>query len=274
MSIRVAGWPRAAAGLAGGLLVGLVLGGCSGADQGSNTDPQQVDTTAAPQLGACRQLTPDDLDHDSNATRVVDCGKDHTAETFLVGRVPPTLEDAAYDDPEVAAFGANACREAFISFLETDESLAMRSILGWTVFRPSEKAWGKRARWYRCDVTGGTSHSKTLVPLPRTARALLKGKPGDQWLACATGDSVATGKKVACSTPHTWRAVTTIKLGQPEDAYPGDDVVESRTQDFCSDSVGAWLGYPVDFDFGYTWFHEAEWAAGNRRSVCWAKTDQ
>ena len=32
--------------------------------------------------------------------------------------------------------------------------------------------------------------------------------------------------------------------------------------------------YPVDYDFGYTWFHEAEWEAGNRRSVCWAKTDQ
>ena len=31
--------------------------------------------------------------------------------------------------------------------------------------------------------------------------------------------------------------------------------------------------YPVDYDFGYTWFHEAEWEAGNRRSVCWAKTE-
>ena len=45
------------------------------------------------------------------------------------------------------------------------------------------------------------------------------------------------------------------------------------TRDFCSDSVGAWLNYPVDYDFGYTWFHEAEWEAGNRRSVCWAKTE-
>ena len=75
-----------------------------------------------------------------------------------------------------------------------------------------------------------------------------------------------------CSEPHTWRAVTTIKLGDEGDPYPGDRLVEVTTRDFCSESVGRWLGYPADYDFGYTWFHEAEWQAGNRRSVCWAKT--
>jgi len=51
-------------------------------------------------------------------------------------------------------------------------------------------------------------------------------------------------------------------------------VVEVRTRDYCSDSVGAWMNYPVDYDFGYTYFHQAEWQAGNRRSICWAKTRQ
>jgi hypothetical protein len=68
--------------------------------------------------------------------------------------------------------------------------------------------------------------------------------------------------------------VTTIVLGKADDDYPGDRLVEVRTRDFCSESVGAWLNYPVDYDYGYTWFHEAEWKAGNRRSICWAKTDQ
>ena len=44
--------------------------------------------------------------------------------------------------------------------------------------------------------------------------------------------------------------------------------------DRWADSVGAWLNYPIDFEFGYTWFHEGEWKAGNRRTVCWAKTDR
>ena len=56
-------------------------------------------------------------------------------------------------------------------------------------------------------------------------------------------------------------------LPAASDASPGDQVVQSRTRDFCSKSVGAWLDYPVDYDFGYSWFHRAEWDAGNRRSV-------
>ena len=68
--------------------------------------------------------------------------------------------------------------------------------------------------------------------------------------------------------------MTTIKLGEPEDDYPGDRLVEVQTRDFCDKSVGAVLGYPVTYDFAYTWFHEAEWEVGNRRSICWAKTDR
>ena len=61
-------------------------------------------------------------------------------------------------------------------------------------------------------------------------------------------------------------------LGKKADAYPGDRLSEVRTRDFCRASVGAFLSYPLDYDFGYTWFHAAEWKAGNRRSVCWART--
>ena len=88
------------------------------------------------------------------------------------------------------------------------------------------------------------------------------------------GGSVAGNVKIPCNLKHTWRAVTTIKVGLESDDYPGDRMVEVKTREFCSDSVGAWMNYPVDYDFAYTWFHEAEWEAGNRRSVCWAKTDQ
>ena len=93
-------------------------------------------------------------------------------------------------------------------------------------------------------------------------------------MVCATGPSVAGNGKVPCSQKHTWRAVTTIKVGLDTEDYPGDRLVEVKTKEFCSDSVGAWMNYPVDYDFAYTWFHEAEWEAGNRRSVCWARTDQ
>ena len=58
-----------------------------------------------------------------------------------------------------------------------------------------------------------------------------------------------------------------------KEKYPGDRVVEVRSRDSCSDWVRAWMDYPVtDYQFAYTWFPRGEWDAGNRRSICWAKT--
>jgi hypothetical protein len=147
----------------------------------------------------------------------------------------------------------------------------MRTILSWAWFRPSQQAWDAGARWYRCDVIGGGDQTRSYVDLPTESKGLLLGRPKDAWMVCAQGATVSGSVKVPCSDKHDWRAVTTIVLGEPTDDYPGDRVVQSRTRDFCSKSVGAFLDYPVDYDFGYSWFHEAEWQAGNRRSVCWAR---
>lgn len=251
----------------------LLLAGCGGQDPDPGVDPDQVDAVEPPQLGTCRPLTPADVARPSNATRTVSCEDPHTAVTIAVGELPPALADAGYDDPALGRFAYRTCSEAFMTHLGADESLVMRTVLNWAWFRPSEKAWGEGARWYRCDLVGGGPQSVAYVDLPPVTRNLLL-KPEDRWLVCANGPTVTGSVKIPCSQPHTWRAVTTIKLGEPEDDYPGDRVVEVRTRDYCSDSVGAWLGYPVDYDFGYTWFHRAEWEAGNRRSVCWAKTDR
>ena len=238
---------------------------------GGNADPDRA-TESMPRLGACRVLSPDHVTRPSNDTATVDCSEPHTAETYAVGPLPADFDDAEYDAPRLGAFAYRTCAEAFQRFVGGDESLVMRTVLNWAWFRPTEEAWADGARWYRCDVIGGGEQSESYVELPETAKGVLLGKPDDRWLVCADGASVSGAPKIPCSEPHNWRAVTTIKLGQPDDAYPGDRVVEVRTREFCSDSVGAWLGYPVSYDFGYTWFHEAEWEAGNRRSVCWAAT--
>ncbi len=252
----------------------LALAGCDSSAQGSNTDPDQVDAVETPELGACRVLTPDDVARPSNATRTVDCSEDHTAETYAVGELPAEYADASYDDREIGAWAYHTCSTKFQAFLGADESLVMRTVVSWAWFRPSEKAWDDGARWYRCDVVGGGEQSKSYVDLPETAKGLVLGKPDDRWMVCVDGPSVNGSEKVPCTEQHDWRAVTTIKLGEKGDDYPGDRLVEVKTRDYCSDSVGAWLNYPVTYDFGYTWFHEPEWKAGNRRSVCWAKTEQ
>ncbi len=229
---------------------------------------------ASPEVGQCRVLTPDDVAAPSNDSEVVDCVEDHTAQTFAAGDLPARFADADHDDRDLARWAYEACASGFREHLGADDSLAMRTVLDWAWFRPSEAAWDDGARWYRCDVVGGSEQSPELVMLPRSTEGLLLGKPKDRWMVCADGPTVTDSVKVPCTQEHSWRAVTTIVLGEADDDYPGDRVSEVRTRDFCSDSVGAWLNYPVTYDFGYTWFHEAEWEAGNRRSVCWAKTPQ
>ena len=258
------------AGLAGGLAA------CSEAtpQPTPGTDPQQVDALEPPEVGACRRLDLDDVAAPTNASAVVDCTATHTAETYAVGDLPAELADAAYDDPAVGEFAYETCGTGLQAFLGADESLAMRTVLSWAWFRPSEKAWDEGARWYRCDVVGGGEQSRSLVALPTTASGVLAGRPDDRWLACVDGPSVAGSAKIPCTQPHDWRAVTTIKLGEDADPYPGDRLSEVRTRDFCKKSVQAYLNYPAVFDYGYTWFHLAEWEAGNRRSVCWARTGE
>jgi hypothetical protein len=248
------------------VLAALPLTGCF-------SSPESTGSTTAPDVGACRMLSPDDVSRSSNDTAAVSCDDPHTAQTYAVQSLPHRFDHASYEDGKVAALAYRTCSREFIDFTGADESLAMRTILSWVWFRPSSAAWDSGARWYRCDVIGGGDQARAYVDLPDTTRGLLLGRPRDAWMVCAQGATVSGSVKVPCSDKHDWRAVTTIVLGDAATSYPGDHQVQARTRDFCSKSVGAWLDYPVDYDFGYSWFHRAEWDAGNRRSVCWARTD-
>ncbi|MCW2867495.1 MAG: Septum formation [Marmoricola sp.] len=228
---------------------------------------------ATPRLGACYVLAPEDTASPTSTSPPVPCTQPHTSETFAIGTLPASTGDG-YRDQAHGRWVYTTCEKAFEKFLALDESRALRVTLSWAWFRPSEADWKDGRRWYRCDVVGGTAEATSYQRLPRTARGLFRAKPPEQWSLCAQGPSVLASKKLPCTRPHDWRAVTTVKLGAPKAAYPGDRLVQVQSRDFCSDSVGAWMNYPVDYEFGYTWFHEAEWKAGNRRAICWAKTDR
>ena len=264
--------PRLAVSVTALMLV--VLSACTQSTAGDQRPDGSENPEAAPELGVCRALSPDDVAESSNASPVVDCKGEHTAQTFAIGTFPAKVAGKGPHDSSLGGYIFNSCDKRFQAFLGGDESLVMRSTLTWAWFRPSDEAWEQGARWYRCDVVGGGEQSQAFVNLPEDAKGLLLGEPDDRWMICVHGASVSGSVKIPCSEKHNWRAVTTIKLGQPEEPYPGDRLVEVRTRDFCRASVGAWMNYPVDYDFGYTYFHEAEWKAGNRRSICWAQTKQ
>ena len=167
---------RASAVLAAALLA-LALTACED-DLPASVDPAQVDAVEAPELGACRDLTTDDIAQPSNATRVVDCNDDHTAMTYAVGSLPEELHDADYDADELGAFAFAECSKRFVKLLGADESLAMRTVLTWAWFRPSEEAWDQGARWYRCDVVGGGGQTKELLDLPADVKGLMQRPRG------------------------------------------------------------------------------------------------
>ncbi|WP_240770176.1 septum formation family protein [Nocardioides sp. GY 10127] len=248
----------------------LPLTACSlGAGAGDSSGALQLE---APSVGACRQLTAADIAADSNSSATVDCSSRHTAETFASGELPARLADDAADSEQVSLWVHTRCTTRFEKHLGADESTAMRTILSWVWFRPTDEEWAAGARWFRCDLVGGGPQLDGYRSLPESTKGLL-ATPDDVWMLCVDGETLESGQQVDCSSEHTWRAVTTIKVvPYPDTPYPGDATVESTTKDYCEESVDAWLGYPDDFDYAYTWFGQDAWAQGNRRSVCWAET--
>lgn len=254
------------------VVLALLAASCSNAtpDEPAEDAPVVIET---PRADACRVLEPQDAAASSNERDVVDCTEEHTARTFVVDEFPPAFADAAYDDTHLGEHVYGVCDEAFAKVVGGDESARLRSLLSWVWFRPQADAWEAGARWFRCDVVGGTDTAETYRPLPADLDKILDTQP-DEWMACVQGPQVAGAPRVPCSEPHNWRAATTIKLGKAGDDYPGDRLAEVRTRDFCRTSISAWLDYPDSYEFGFTWFGQAEWEVGNRRSICWAKIDR
>lgn len=256
--------------LLGLLVLGLLAAGCSNPLHHDN----ESDKVAAPRTGVCRDLQATDVSYPSNHAKIVPCSKAHTAQTFAVGTLPAST-GSSYDDSRHGKFVYQTCTKAFGAYLGADDSLAMRIQMSWAWFRPSKLGWKRGARWYRCDVIGAPVGATSLRDLPERTKGMFDVEvPPDAWLTCSLGNGVTRGAKVPCSQKHTWRAVTTVKIGEPSTPYPGDRIVQVKSRDYCRESVSGWLKYPHDFNFGFTWFREPQWSTGNRRSICWAQTDR
>ena len=123
---------HARAAVAAAFAAVIVLAGCSSETQGENVDPEQVDSTEVLELGACRMLTPADVEQPANATRTVGCKDKHTAETFAVGELPDEFDDVEYDNQQVGEYAYRTCTKKFEKFLgAADESLVLRTIVSW-----------------------------------------------------------------------------------------------------------------------------------------------
>ena len=162
-----------------------LLAGCS-----APLKPQTAaDRTSPPELGACYVLTPKDTDAPSNATATVPCTQPHTSETFAIGDAARPRPARSTPPRPTGSWIYPTCERAFEKFIGVDESLAMRVKLSWAWFRPSQRGWDKGARWYRCDLVGGTEEASALHPAAhdrpgavpgQAARGVAAVRPGPQ----------------------------------------------------------------------------------------------
>ncbi len=288
---RTRGTPSRTA-LAAGLLV--VLAGCSlsssSSNSGATTDPTSGPGKVRPSGGAvaaagtpdpaprsdtCHELTFGQIGRYSNEATSVPCAKPHTSYTFAVKSLPG---DVAFKGVEIGNDAVQEeaslqCRSAFASYVGGSAAVRSLSRLSVTYFLPSQADYDKGARWVRCDVIGLQS-SRVLADLPLR----LKGfNTSDTALAdfglCSQGDPGSTDAMlVMCSQDHTYRALSALRLGATDAAYPGESVAMSEGQKRCDKLVSDTLGVSGGYSYAWTYPSADDWANGQRFGFCWNKS--
>lgn len=269
----------AAAGLAGGLLVGCGGGPPPGVDGeltagwGGFAEPVGF----VPDAGACH-AEPYRPETALAEYQPVDCDAPHLVETVHVGTF--TGEAADLEEPPRpgsahlrSAYGS--CEEQAADHLGADFREG-RLWLG--VATPTGPGWSGGARWFRCDLLEVESvYGEPVERQGRLAGAL--GESSDLHLGCYTvemdDDAVAEMAQVACDESHdaefvgVWRA--------PDGGYldPADGDAEATVYEGCRAEVAEYVGVPVDGDLVYRtgtvadWMSEPDWEAGDRAFRCY-----
>jgi hypothetical protein len=273
------------------LALGL-LGGCGGGVPGAAPSPQATPSgptstatsTATvtvgppsarpiprPARGACYRLTYDEAVAPTSDARPVPCRGTHTTTTYAVGRLDTVVAGhlLAVDSDRAQRQVARTCPRRLGGFLGGDRAALRLSLLRAVWFTPTLEASDAGADWFRCDVVA-LAGPERLAPLTGRVRGVL-GRPdaADRWAMCGTaGPDAADFRRVLCSAPHAWRAVSVVDLGGPR--YPGPAVARAAGQRPCEDAGRERAGDPLAFAWGYEWPSREQWEAGMRFGRCWA----
>ena len=184
----------------------------------------------------------------------------HTAQTYAVGSLPTQLRPTRRTTTA-------GWRRTPTAPAPTSSSTSPGPTRAWRCApssagrgsAPTQAAWDAGARWYRCDVIGGGDQSTQLRrPPDRRPRDLLLGRPEGRVDGLRPGrDRGRVGEGAVQREARLAGRDHDRARATPPTPTPVTAAVQSRTKDFCSKSVGAWLDYPVDYDFGYSWFQRA-----------------
>ncbi len=206
---------------------------------------------------------------------MVPCGRSHTSYTFAVQKLPPDVNvpGASIGNKSIQSAASAGCEAAFSRFIGGDPTRRALSRLSVTYFLPPQKYYDRGADWVRCDVVALQS-ADALAPLPQPLQGFLDDSRALQdYGVCSAGQPGATTSAlVICGQPHTFRALTALRLGTTTSRYPGKAVAGTAGQKRCSTYIANALGTNSGYTYAWTYPTESDWASGQRFGFCWNKT--
>ena len=234
---------------------------------------EQAAVPEGPEDAACYRLTVAQLTRPTNASRPVDCGRRHDAQTIHVGELDMYVDGhaVAVDSTYVQRQLSRTCPRRLAGYLggsQQDRDLSRFEVV-W--FSPTLKQSDQGARWFRCDVVALAGPGRLFpLPPPRRLEGLLdRGGPGAFGLcgSAAPGDPDFT--RVICAHRHSWRAVATLPIAGGK-RYPGVRAARGAGDETCRNRVRSRAGDPLRFRYGWEWPTREQWRSGQRFGYCWA----
>ena len=232
----------------------------------STPSPPPRPAQPVPEVGECRAFGLEAALAPVSRTKPRPCTRRHTAETFLVGRLDLVRggQRLAVDSPAVRARPARRCDARLARHLGAEPRDLRLSMAQAVWFTPTVADATAGADWFRCDVVVVAAPGR-LLALPRRTAGM--GTP-DRIAMCATGrPGTPAFRRVVCSLPHSWRAVSTVDLPGRRAPAPAD--AAARMDGPCRAAARARARDPLDFAWAQESPTREQWAAGQRYGICW-----
>jgi hypothetical protein len=229
---------------------------------------------ADPLVGLCFDYPAKTVHATSSAAPAIDCGAQHTSETYYVRTLPD-----AFGLPSKASLGAKlsagkpctvAAMNAYLGL--SDRSLPTR-FLSVPLF-PTDAQWQAGERWMRCDAVlqAGLDLKKIQGPMP----AFVTATPREIFNFCTPREPNAIKTSAyPCTDPkHNWIKVLDKELGGAGSKFPGTASVEKSTRRLCEKMGKKYDGKVPYPGWWAIWPTSAGWKEGRRSAQCFVPYGQ
>lgn len=237
------------------------------------TKHQPEPTTPVPNVSECRPFTDSAVlsGITDSSPDIVDCGDRHNTQTVYVETATGPLKRLLADRDTTAIFDKMlpVCRARLASWTGSTVPRLSRTLYGVLVGIPSAEDIDRGASWIRCDVwLSGDDDLPTS--LPEQTRGTLSDETTD-FDVCTVGTftdgSINTRP---CSLSHEYRGISSIRLGDPTESYPGQPAIRKVLARRCPGEALTYLGSSARS--GYTFPLRTQWQSSTGFGVCYALT--